>query len=174
MPNANAWESAVTLRANEENAHPAEASYSFRLGDPRDVEGIVAFQRAHASEVEGMELTPTVVERGARAILEGAEPGFYLVAHGAGGALCACLLVLNEWSDWRAGNVWWIHSVYVAPSHRRRGLFEAMFNLVEAQARARGIRGLRLYVDKRNSGAKRVYARLGMDDSHYDMFEKML
>ena len=33
------------------------------------------------------------------------------------------------------------------------------------------IRGLRLYVDKRNQAAARVYEKLGMTREHYDLFE---
>jgi RimJ/RimL family protein N-acetyltransferase len=34
-----------------------------------------------------------------------------------------------------------------------------------------GLAGLRLYVDKRNARAARVYDALGMSREHYDLFE---
>jgi RimJ/RimL family protein N-acetyltransferase len=35
------------------------------------------------------------------------------------------------------------------------------------------VRGIRLYVDKRNTRAQQVYARLGMNGEHYQVFEWM-
>jgi hypothetical protein len=37
-----------------------------------------------------------------------------------GGAVKAQLMITYEWSDWRAGVVWWIQSVYVQPQHRQQ------------------------------------------------------
>ena len=34
-----------------------------------------------------------------------------------------------------------------------------------------GLKGLRLYVEKNNLNAQKVYQRLGMDNQHYDMYE---
>jgi hypothetical protein len=36
-----------------------------------------------------------------------------------------------------------------------------------------GVRGIRLYVDRRNVSAQEVYTRLGMDGGHYQVFEWM-
>lgn len=35
-------------------------------------------------------------------------------------------------------------------------------------------RGIRLYVDKTNDIAQKVYKRLGMENHHYEMFEWMM
>jgi RimJ/RimL family protein N-acetyltransferase len=35
------------------------------------------------------------------------------------------------------------------------------------------IRGIRLYVDRRNTRAQQVYTRLGMNGEHYQVFEWM-
>jgi RimJ/RimL family protein N-acetyltransferase len=35
------------------------------------------------------------------------------------------------------------------------------------------IRGIRLYVDRRNTAAQQVYSRLGMNGEHYQVFEWM-
>ena len=73
------------------------------------------------------------------------------------------LLITYEWSDWRSGMVWWIQSVYVRPQNRRQriyaGLYEHVKQIVESQSY---VRGIRLYVDRRNVPAQQVYARLGM------------
>ncbi len=140
---------------------------------PSDAEHIARFQIAMARETEGMRLAPKLVAKGVRHVFDDPATGFYLVAKDAGGNAIGCLMVLKEWSDWRNAQVWWIHSLYVLPEHRRKGIYRRMYEQVEKLARAAGVRGLRLYVDKRNVAAQHVYAKLGMTREHYEMFEKM-
>ncbi len=137
-----------------------------------DIPFLVASQIAMAMETEALSLAPERVEAGVRHVFEKPDLGFYLVASDAGEDV-GCMLVLAEWSDWRNGEVWWIHSLHVRPEARRRGVFRAMHANVEARARAAGAFGLRLYVHRENRRAKDVYRALGMDDQHYDLFERM-
>jgi GNAT superfamily N-acetyltransferase len=99
--------------------------------------------------------------------------GHYYVAE-VDGQVAGSLLTIDEWSDWRNGTVLWIHSVYVRPEFRRRGVFRALYahlkQKVESDA---GLRGLRLYVEKDNRVAQNTYADLGMDGEHYKLFEWM-
>lgn len=82
------------------------------------------------------------------------------------------LMLTREWSDWRNGDWWWIQSVYVAPEHRRQGVFAALYRHVETLARdSPGVVGLRLYVERENVDAQRTYAALGMVDAGYAIFE---
>ena len=82
------------------------------------------------------------------------------------------LMLTPEWSDWRDGWWWWIQSVYVAPAHRRKGVYRALYSHVLAQARAdSGVCGLRLYVERENTNAQRTYEFLGMVDAGYRMYE---
>ena len=75
-------------------------------------------------------------------------------------------------SDWRASNIWWIQSVYVAPPHRLQGLYKALYAHVRREAAATGACGLRLYADDSNAIAQESYKKLGMT-SHYRVFEDM-
>jgi predicted GNAT family acetyltransferase len=68
--------------------------------------------------------------------------------------------------------VWWIQSVYVRPEFRKRGLYAGLYAHVK-QTAGESVRGIRLYVDKRNKAAQEVYRRLGMDGEHYLVFEWM-
>ncbi|MDZ7332250.1 MAG: GNAT family N-acetyltransferase [candidate division KSB1 bacterium] len=147
---------------------------SFEIGQaqPSDIRWIAAAQVAMAAETEGIVLDPTQVVQGVRYIFDHPERGFYILAR-ADQQPIGCLLILKEWSDWRNGDVWWIHSVYVDPSHRKRGVFKQMFQHIEQLARSSQIRGVRLYVDKRNVSAQKVYKKLGMTNEHYELFEKM-
>ena len=90
-------------------------------------------------------------------------------------AICvaAGLLVTTEWSDWRNGWFWWIQSVYVRPEHRGGGLYGQMSEFVKERAAAAGnVCGFRLYVEKENERAQRVYEKLGMERTYYLMYEE--
>lgn len=144
-----------------------------READVTDAGDIAAFQRAMARETEEVELDAAVVDRGVRAVFEDPARGRYFVAEGDGKVI-ASLLITYEWSDWRNGNVWWIQSVYVRPEFRRRGVYALMYEYVKGIATADpNIRGIRLYVDRRNAPAQDVYRRCGMDGEHYLVFEWM-
>jgi len=79
--------------------------------------------------------------------------------------------VTREWSDWRNGWAWWIQSVYVRPNARRSGAYRALHEVTVQRARASGAVALRLYVDRNNLPAQRTYERVGMQRSHYELFE---
>ena len=144
-----------------------------READVTDAGDIAAFQRAMARETEEVELDAGVVDRGVRAVFDDPARGRYFVAVGEGRVI-ASLLVTYEWSDWRNGNVWWIQSVYVRPEFRRRGVYARMYDEVKRIAeRDPNVRGIRLYVDRRNAPAQDVYRRCGMNGEHYLVFEWM-
>ena len=138
-----------------------------------DLDALVAGNMAMALETEGLRLDATVLRAGVRAVLAGEAPGFYRVIEDDG-RVVAQLMITFEWSDWRARMVWWIQSVYVWPSHRRRGLYRLLYSAVVAEARREGVAGIRLYVDSRNIAAQAAYSALGMDGEHYRVFEEML
>jgi GNAT superfamily N-acetyltransferase len=136
-----------------------------------DVERIVAWQVAMAAETEGLSLDVATVHCGVTALFDDPRRGAYVVAE-VHGQPAGCLMVLPEWSDWRNGTVLWIHSVYVDPAFRRRGVFNAMYrHLRERVETDPSLMGLRLFVDRRNENAQRTYRALGMSDEHYRLFE---
>lgn len=138
-----------------------------------DAARIIEFQQAMARETESIELDEPTVTRGVHAVFDDPSRGRYFVAE-AEGAVIASLLITYEWSDWRNGNVWWIQSVYVHPDVRRRGVYARMYKQVRAAAeREASVRGIRLYVDRRNTPAQDVYRRCGMNGEHYLVFEWM-
>jgi RimJ/RimL family protein N-acetyltransferase len=97
--------------------------------------------------------------------------GRYWIAERSGRTV-ACLLTTYEWSDWRDGVILWIQSVYVVPEERGRGVYRALYERLRQQVEeSPGLKGIRLYVEKRNAAAQRVYERLGMTREHYEMFE---
>ncbi|RDI99172.1 GNAT family N-acetyltransferase [Dyella solisilvae] len=136
-----------------------------------DIADIAAWNQAMAWETEQKALDPAVLARGVSAVFDEPRRGFYLVAE-RDGVPCGCLLVTYEWSDWRAGDFWWIQSVYVAEAARRGGVFRQLYqNVRDRAAQARAV-GLRLYVETENERAQRTYAGLGMERCHYFMYEE--
>jgi GNAT superfamily N-acetyltransferase len=144
-----------------------------RAATVTDASDIIAFQLAMARETEGVELDEPAVTRGVHAVFDDPSHGRYFVAE-ADGEVIASLMITYEWSDWRNGNVWWIQSVYVRPAHRRRGVYARMYEFVRAAAASDpSVRGIRLYVDRRNTLAQDVYRRCGMNGEHYLVYEWM-
>jgi GNAT superfamily N-acetyltransferase len=140
---------------------------------PGDADAIVDFQMRMARETEELELEPDTVARGVRAVLDDSTKGQYWVAD-SGGHLVGSLLTTYEWSDWRDGTVIWVQSVYVVPALRGRGIYRRLYEHLRDRVLASpDLRGIRLYVDRRNLAAQRVYERLGMSREHYEMFEWM-
>ena len=84
-------------------------------------------------------------------------------------------MITNEWSDWRNAWFWWIQSVYVNPECRGQRVYSQLYDLVKAEARAAGnVCGFRLYVERENEHAQRVYTSVGMEQSYYLMFEEKM
>lgn len=146
---------------------------TYRDATLRDARCIIDFQVAMARETEEIELNRIVVSRGVEAVFEDRNLGRYFVAE-APDRLAGSLLITPEWSDWRNGVVWWIQSVYVIPEYRRRGIYAGLYTHVRKLAEAHEmVKGIRLYVDERNTAAQEVYRRLGMNGEHYRVFEWM-
>lgn len=152
-----------------------------RPARPEDAPVIAVFQLLLARETEGLELDPETVARGVAAVFADPARGEYLVADAAAGAaataagrIAGCLLVTPEWSDWRNGTVLWIQSLYILPEMRGQGVYRALWEHLQERVRTSpDLMGIRLSVDKRNTAAQSVYARLGMSRDHYELFEWM-
>jgi GNAT superfamily N-acetyltransferase len=145
----------------------------YRAAEPRDIPSIVEFQLAMARETEELELYRDILTRGVHALFTDPSLGRYFIAD-VDGKTAGSLMITYEWSDWRNGTVWWIQSVFIVPDARRRGIYGGLYEHVKALADAEpNVRGIRLYVDRRNTPAQEVYRRVGMNGEHYQVFEWM-
>ena len=145
-----------------------------RRATPADTPLLVEFACAMAWETERKRLDPARVARGIAGLHEQPARGHYLVAE-RDGRIDGALMVTLEWSDWRCADWWWVQSVYVRPQARRSGVFSALYRDVAARAAADpGVCGIRLYVEHDNSAAQATYERLGMQRSHYHLYEHEL
>lgn len=138
-----------------------------------DIDTIADFQVKMAWETESMKLDPPTVEKGVTAVFDDPSKGKYWLAE-VKGEVVGCLLTVPEWSDWRNGTVLWIHSVYVRPDFRKHGVYKKLYAHLKTMVQeSKDLRGLRLYVDKTNLPAQKVYEALGMSGEHYHLFEWM-
>ncbi len=136
-----------------------------------DLDTIIAFNCGLAEESEGCSLDRTILRRGVTRALEDPRRCRYFVAE-EGGEVIGQAMVTYEWSDWRDGVQWWFQSVYVKQERRRRGVFRALYDHVaRAGKNDHDVRGLRLYVERRNAGAIKTYERLGMHASGHLVYE---
>jgi GNAT superfamily N-acetyltransferase len=144
----------------------------YREAVPADASAIIEFQLAMARETEELELDRGILTSGVNAVFADPALGRYYVAEDEDRVI-GSLMITYEWSDWRNGMVWWIQSVYVIPEFRRRGIYAGLYMHVKTLVEQSTVRGIRLYVDKRNTAAQEVYTRLGMNGEHYQVFEWM-
>lgn len=139
-------------------------------GTINDIEEITGFQIAMALESEGTILDGNKVRSGVKAAMEDESKGTYIVARTDGKPI-ASLMITREWSDWNNGWYWWIQSVYVMPEYRGQGIFRSMYWKVIEMAKEQSVAQVRLYVDRHNTNAQKVYQKLGMEECHYLMYE---
>ena len=144
-----------------------------RAASRADIATITAWQVAMAKETEGINLDIATVTRGVTHVFDTPTTGYYLIAE-KGTKASGCMLVLSEWSDWRAGTVLWLHSVYIEPELRNLGIFKALYEHVKNQVTTdKTLCGIRLYVDKSNKIAATAYRNLGLSSEHYELMEWM-
>ena len=138
-----------------------------------DIPFLVAFQQKLAQETENVTLDNAVLHKGMQAMFDDPSKGFYNVVED-NGVVIGCHMITYEWSDWRNGLVWWLQSVYVIESYRKQGIFKLMYeNIVRIIRNDSSLIGLRLYVDKTNARAMKVYESMGMNGEHYTVYEWM-
>ncbi|MBU0961501.1 MAG: GNAT family N-acetyltransferase [Proteobacteria bacterium] len=137
-----------------------------------DAQIIASFNSAMAKETEGIILQPERIAKGVKTLLQDSTLGFYLLAEEEGEAI-GSLMITTEWSDWRNGLFWWIQSVYVKEEKRRQGVFRDLHRTVIKLAdENQDVCGFRLYVENENHTAMKTYQSLGLDETHYKIFEQ--
>jgi len=146
--------------------------FNIRKAIPDDAPSIIGFQQKMAWETEKITLANETVTNGVNAVFQDRSKGEYYITE-ADGQIVASLLITYEWSDWRNCNVWWFQSVYVLPEFRRQGIFRKMYTFIRYKAEEQGVAGLRLYVETRNTQARKTYEALGMSSEHYSFYEWM-
>jgi ribosomal protein S18 acetylase RimI-like enzyme len=148
------------------------AELSIRAATAADLDVLTEFALAMAHETEDLALDAATLRAGVAGLLADPARGRNLVLE-VDGEVVASLMLTTEWSEWRNGFFWWIQSVYVRPSQRGRGHYRRLHEHVRAlAAREPEVCGLRLYVERENTGAQATYHALGMRETHYLLFEE--
>lgn len=143
---------------------------------PEDLDVIVDFNVRLAHESEGKALDRSILSRGVAAALSDRDRLRYWVVEdeSSPGHVIGQAAITREWSDWRAGWIWWFQSVYVAADARGQGTFRALYHHVRTLAKETPeVIGLRLYVEIHNQRAQAVYRSLGMRPGGYDVYEEL-
>ena len=137
----------------------------------KELEFIINAQVLMAKETEDLVLDPGIVKKGVHGLYNNDQFGKYYLCYEDDRPI-ASLLTTYEWSDWRNGICLWIQSVYVLPAYRGKGVFSLMYQyLQDLVEKTPEYTGLRLYVDKRNTSAQKVYQKVGMTNEHYELYE---
>ncbi len=145
-----------------------------RIASLKDAASLVEFNQAMAMETEGKQLDAQILQSGVEAVLHDEEKGFYAVAE-SDDKIVGGLLVTFEWSDWRGRWFWWIQSVYILPEFRGKKIYSRLYDFVKQNAEQKGdVCGFRLYVERENTNAQKVYEKCGMEASHYLMYEELI
>ena len=138
-----------------------------RIAGREDAASLIEFNQAMALETEGKTLDADTLRNGVEAVFADEKKGFYVVAQSEN-KIVGGLMITFEWSDWRGNWFWWIQSVYILPEFRGRSIYRLLYEFVKETAVERGdVGGFRLYVERENVNAQKVYAKLGMNSSHY-------
>ena len=156
------------------------APHLIREAIPADLDVIVEFNARLAHESEGTSLPRKTLTRGVTAALQDRDRlGYWVVevndpADPESPWVIGQAAITREWSDWRAGWIWWFQSVYVHPDYRNQGVFRLLYAHIRDLARNKAdVIGLRLYVEVSNERAQRVYQSLGMKPGGYDVSEEL-
>jgi GNAT superfamily N-acetyltransferase len=137
-----------------------------------DLPTLVDFNTRLAWETEHKRLDADTIARGVRRALSQPALCRYFVAERSGQIVGQAMITI-ELTDWRDGVLWWLQSVYVAEAHRGGGVFRALFDHIRRLAEADpDVRGLRLYVERENERARRVYEQLGLAPSGHLVYER--
>lgn len=139
----------------------------------KDSTSIINFQLRMAVETEGVKLNKEILIKGVESVFLDSSKACYFVAE-IDDKIIGSFMITYEWSDWRNGTIIWLQSVYILPEYRRKHVFSLMYKfLINKINSTNEYVGLRLYVDKNNIHAQKVYTSLGMSSEHYKTFEWM-
>jgi len=137
-----------------------------------DAQDIANLQVKMAKETEDYDLNPDTVLAGVQALVADPHKGTYYKLMDEQENTVGCILITKEWSDWRNGQILWIQSLFIEAPLRGKGLFSEVYQFFQGQVKNNeDLKGIRLYVDKTNQSAVKVYQAIGMDNQHYEMFE---
>lgn len=137
----------------------------------KDIDVIARYNYNLAYETENKILDMNILTRGVEAIIKDENKGIYHVCE-INGEVVGQIMYTFELSDWRNGTFLWIQSAYVNKEFRGMGVFKALYKFIRDIAdNDNNICGIRLYVEKENTIAKKTYKNIGMKECNYYIYE---
>lgn len=137
----------------------------------KDIDVIARYNYNLAYETENKILNMNILTKGVEAIIKDENKGIYHVCE-INGEVVGQIMYTFEWSDWINGTFLWIQSVYVNKEFRGMGVFKALYKFIRDIAdNDNNICGIRLYVEKENTIAKKTYKNIGMKECNYYIYE---
>ena len=128
-------------------------------------------RKALNKDIDVIALNMNILTKGVEAIIKDENKGIYHVCE-INGEVVGQIMYTFEWSDWRNGTFLWIQSVYVNKEFRGMGVFKALYKFIRDIAdNDNNICGIRLYVEKENTIAKKTYKNIGMKECNYYIYE---
>ena len=126
-----------------------------------------------ANETEDKHLNENIIFEGVKLAITNPSLAKYFIAEDTG-VITGQTMLTYEWSDWRAGLIWWLQSVYVLPKYRGQGCFRSIYQFIKLLAKKDSlVKAIRLYVKDDNEIGKSVYSKLGMNSSGYIVYEEV-
>jgi len=144
-----------------------------RYADFDDLDIIAKNNVLLAKESEDINLNFDIVFKGVKSVISDRSKGFYLVAV-EDDIIIGQLMITYEWSDWNNKFIWWIQSVYVSKSFRRKGVFTKLLNFLKKIAKEQDIKIIRLYVYNKNLDAQLTYESLSLIKKPYKIYSLVL
>jgi len=146
---------------------------NIRYADINDAVPIAENNVLLAQESEGLSVDFNTVLNGVKAVLSDKTKGFYVVVEDLN-SIIGQLMITFEWSDWNNKNVWWLQSVYIKKSWRRKKIFSQLLDHVKDIACIHNVDTLRLYVYNDNIKAIETYLARGMKKKSYSIFQLLI
>eukprot|EP00330_Aristerostoma_sp_ATCC50986_P010870 CAMPEP_0114583056 /NCGR_PEP_ID=MMETSP0125-20121206/6880_1 /TAXON_ID=485358 ORGANISM="Aristerostoma sp., Strain ATCC 50986" /NCGR_SAMPLE_ID=MMETSP0125 /ASSEMBLY_ACC=CAM_ASM_000245 /LENGTH=316 /DNA_ID=CAMNT_0001776313 /DNA_START=476 /DNA_END=1426 /DNA_ORIENTATION=- len=131
---------------------------------------ITKFHKGLASETENIELDDKVISKGVGRLFKDDKYGVYYSAV-ENNKPVGCVMNIHDYHHQLDKPTYWIQNVYVDPKARGKGVFKSLFDHTIQEAKKANANAVKLYVDKGNEQAKKVYQRLGMNDSRQIVYE---
>jgi GNAT superfamily N-acetyltransferase len=142
-------------------------NFLVRRATRSDLEKLVSFAIAEASEAEKTSRSPELIREGVKHGLKDDSVAMYWVLEKEDSEVIGNISVVREWSNWNSGYYWWIQSMFLHPEYRGKGLMSKLIEAVSELAKQEDAVELRLYVQNKNKRAIRAYRKAGFCHSDY-------
>ena len=138
-----------------------------RRAIPSDIEKIAELLIPFCEEYHQKVVTQETAIKGIRHLFENPHLGRYYICEEEGRVI-GYLMVFFEWSDWRAGNMYYIEAVYTIPDFRNRGVSKSLYkNMYDDAITENSV--LRTIVPITFS--TEALKKIGLQESHYNLLE---